>query len=339
VHVNEDGDLPGFSAVTVHGLYPVNGGGEALRDALDRVRREVSTGHRRRRPHRRAVRPRLDRAHGADPVAAADLAVHHHLIREKTRTAVGLVVESGDAREIHHMALLIGYGAAAVNPYLAFETIEDLMRPGALPASTRRGGAEVRQAAGKGVLKVMSKMGISTIASYTGAQVFEALGLSQDLGRRVLHRDHEPPRRHRSRRRRRGGRQPAPQGLPGEPDRARPPAPRDRRGVPVAPRRRGAPVQPADVFQLQHSTRAQQYDLFKQYTATVDGLSERAGTLRGLFASRRGAPARADRRGRAGERDRDALQHRGDVARLDQPRGPPDARHRDEPPRRAQQHR
>src|SRR3954454_14425839 len=159
-HINEDGDLPGFSAVTVHGLYPVTGGGEALRDALDRVRREVSTAI--------AAGARIivlsDRdstAHMAPiPSLLLTSAVHHHLIREKTRTRVGLVLEAGDAREVHHIALLIGYGAAAVNPYLAFETIEDLIAAGAITdIEPQKAIRSYIKALGKGVLKVMSKMG------------------------------------------------------------------------------------------------------------------------------------------------------------------------------------
>ena len=108
--------------------------------------------------------------------------MHHHLIREKTRTQVGLLVEAGDVREVHHVALLVGYGAAAINPYLAMETVEDMVRHGAITAVTEeKAVANLIKALGKGVLKVMSKMGISTVASYRGAQVFEAIGLSQDL--------------------------------------------------------------------------------------------------------------------------------------------------------------
>src|SRR5690606_15835961 len=110
-------------------------------------------------------------------------AVHHHLIREKTRTQVGLVVEAGDVREVHHVALLIGYGAAAVNPYLAMESVEDLARQrvfldGVSPDQAVR---NLVKALGKGVLKVMSKMGVSTVASYTGAQIFEAIGLGREV--------------------------------------------------------------------------------------------------------------------------------------------------------------
>ena len=107
-------------------------------------------------------------------------AVHHHLVREKTRTQVGLLVEAGDVREVHHVALLVGYGAAAVNPYLAMESVEDLAREAYyVKVEPEKAVANLIKALGKGVLKVMSKMGVSTVASYTGAQIFEAVGLSQ----------------------------------------------------------------------------------------------------------------------------------------------------------------
>ena len=116
--------------------------------------------------------------------------MHHHLVREKTRTRVGLVVETGEAREVHHFALLLGYGAGAINPYLAFDTMRDLVPRGRARRSCteRKAVKNYVKAAGKGILKVMSKMGISTVASYTGAQIFEAVGLQQDARRRVLHR-------------------------------------------------------------------------------------------------------------------------------------------------------
>ncbi|MCU1691677.1 MAG: gltB, partial [Frankiales bacterium] len=264
--VNDDGDQPGFAAVTVHGLYPVNGGGEALRDALDRVRREVSTAI--AAGARIVVLSDRDSTETMAPIPSLLLtsAVHHHLIREKTRTRVGLVVEAGDAREIHHVALLMGYGAAAVNPYLAFETIEQLIAQGDLPVDPKVAVKNYIKAAGKGVLKVMSKMGISTIASYTGAQVFEALGLSQELvdeyftgttsrlggiGLEVV--AEEVAARHR---------------------RAYPANPSERahRGLETGGeyqwRREGEVhlFNPETVFALQHSTRTQQYDVFKTYT-------------------------------------------------------------------------
>ncbi|WP_421013804.1 glutamate synthase central domain-containing protein, partial [Glutamicibacter creatinolyticus] len=113
-------------------------------------------------------------------------AVHHHLLSSSTRTRVSLLVETGDAREVHHVALLIGYGASAVNPYLALESVEQMALEGTLPGvgpapDGRTAAANLVRALGQGVLKIMSKMGISTIASYCGAQTFEALGLGRAL--------------------------------------------------------------------------------------------------------------------------------------------------------------
>ena len=116
------------------------------------------------------------------PSLLATGAVHHDLIRQGTRTKAGLIVESGDAREVHHFALLIGYGAGAIYPYLALETVRRMAETGELNGTTPDyAEANFIKANEKGVLKVMSKMGISTVQSYRGAQIFEAVGLSQDL--------------------------------------------------------------------------------------------------------------------------------------------------------------
>ena len=191
IYVNEDGETPGFKAFAIDGLFevseagrpaPTAAGGEALGRALDEVRRRVSAAI--------ADGANLivlsDRNSTADwppiPSLLLTAAVHHHLVREKTRTKVGLVIETGDAREVHHMALLIGFGAAAVNPYLALDSIDDMISEGLLEGvSPRQAHRNYVKAACKGVLKVMSKMGISTVASYTGAQVFEAIGLDGAL--------------------------------------------------------------------------------------------------------------------------------------------------------------
>ncbi len=289
IHINEDGDLPGFACSVLSGLYDVAGGGDALRAALDRVReqasRAIADGAR--------VLVLSDRGGNATQAPIPSLllvsAVHHHLVREKTRTKVGLIVESGDCREVHHVALLIGYGAAAVNPYLAFESIEDLVNHGAITGiDPRKAIRNYVKAAGKGVLKVMSKMGISTVASYTGAQVFEALGLSEELvaefftgttsrlggvGLHVLAAESAAGHR---------------RAFPDEPTELA-----HRRlevGGEYQWRREGPPhlFNPETVFLLQHSTRSGQYEVFKRYTATVDGLSRDAATLRGLFELRTG---------------------------------------------------
>jgi len=108
--------------------------------------------------------------------------LHHFLIREGLRTRISIVLETGEAREVHHFALLIGYGCSAVNPYLAFETIDGMIRDGLLPDVEHKTACKnLVKAASKGVIKVMSKMGISAIQSYRGAQVFEAVGLRQDV--------------------------------------------------------------------------------------------------------------------------------------------------------------
>ena len=116
----------------------------------------------------------LYRAHAPIPALLATAGVHHHLVREGSRTKCALIVETGEARECHHMALLVGYGAAAVNPYLAFETIAELLLDGELQdLELTQAIRHYIKACTKGVLKVMSKMGISTLQSYRGAQIFD----------------------------------------------------------------------------------------------------------------------------------------------------------------------
>ncbi len=293
MHINDDGDLPGFAAAVVPGWYDVDGGGPALATALDRVRAEVSAaidaGARIVVLSDRCPAPDAGAARAPIPSLLLTSAVHHHLVRERTRTRVGLVVESGDCREVHHLALLLGYGAAAVNPYLAFESVEDMVAEGRLPGLDP--ATAVRnyvKALGKGVLKVMSKMGISTVGSYTGAQVFEALGLAHDVvaeyftgttsrlggvGLDVLAA--EAAARHRS----------------AHPDNPARQAHRRLDGGGEYQWRRDGELHlfnPDTVFLLQHATRARRYDVYQQYTSTVDEMSRRAATLRGLFGFRTG---------------------------------------------------
>ncbi|MGN6128812.1 MAG: glutamate synthase large subunit, partial [Nocardioidaceae bacterium] len=288
-HINRDGDMPGFITHIVRGLYPVEGGGKALAARIDEICREVSAAI--------ADGARIivlsDRHSTAElaPIPSLLLtgAVHHHLVREKTRTQVGLVVEAGDVREVHHVALLIGYGAAAVNPYLAMETVEDLARDGYyVQVEPETAVKNLVKSLGKGVLKVMSKMGVSTVASYTGAQIFEAVGLAQPLVDRYFTGTtsklggvdidtvaEEVARRHRK----------------AYPVDGLPPAHRSLEiGGEYQWRREGEPhlFDPETVFRLQHSTRTGRYDVFKQYTARVNEQSERLMTLRGLFRFKAG---------------------------------------------------
>ena len=284
VHVNADGDLPGYATHVVRGLYDVGGGADAMHARLEEIFAEVSTAI--GRGARFVVLSDRDSGRDLGPIPSLLLtsAVHHHLIREKTRTRVGLLVEAGDVREVHHVALLIGFGAAAVNPYLAMESVEDLVRSGTLQGvDADQAVQNLIKALGKGVLKVMSKMGISTVASYRGAQVFEAIGLAQELVDRYFtgtvsqlggigldviadevaarHAVAYPPEGiHQAHRKLWVG---------GE----------------YQWRREGEPhlFDPDTVFRLQHSTRQRRYDIFKQYTQRVDEQAERLMTLRGLF--------------------------------------------------------
>ncbi|MDI1289927.1 MAG: glutamate synthase large subunit, partial [bacterium] len=289
LHVNHDGDQPGFAGARLSGLYPVAGGGEALEQRLTELFNEVDAVIRQGKRFIVLSDRDSDAQNAPIPSLLLCAAVHHHLVRTKSRTMVGLLIEAGDVREVHHVALLIGYGAAAVNPYLALESVEDLVRRGAISdVSPEKAMRNVVKALGKGVLKVMSKMGVSTVASYRGAQIFEAVGLSQSLidayftgtasklggvGLDVL--AEEVAMRHRL---------------------AYPPS-----GIPLAHRtlnvggeyqwrREGEPhlFDPETVFRLQHATRNKRFDIFRQYTARVDEQSERLMTLRGLFTFKEG---------------------------------------------------
>jgi glutamate synthase (ferredoxin) len=170
-----------FRSITLPMLFSVRDGGAGLRKAIEDLRRRcseaIAEGHN--------VLILSDRGHDAMdapiPALLALASVQHHLLREGSRTRVGLVLETGEPREVHHFCLLIGYGASAINPYLAFETIHDQVRQGMIPGSADDAEKRYVKAVNKGIVKVISKMGISTVQSYHGAQVFEALGLSQDF--------------------------------------------------------------------------------------------------------------------------------------------------------------
>jgi glutamate synthase (NADPH/NADH) large chain len=284
LHVNDDGDMPGLAPFVVRGLYEVDGGGAALEARLTEICTEVSAAI--DRGARIVVLSHRDSDRERAPIPSLLLtsAVHHHLIREKTRTKVGLVVEAGDVREVHHVALLIGYGAAAVNPYLAMETVEDMARTGFITGVEPEAAVhQLVKALGKGVLKVMSKMGISTVASYTGAQVFEALGLAHDVVERYFTGT------------------PSRLGGVGLDVLAAEVASRHTYAYPIGDvhashrrlkvggdyqwRREGEPhlFNPETVFRLQHSTRSGRYEVFKDYTKLVDDQSRDLLTLRGLF--------------------------------------------------------
>ncbi|MEO8815507.1 MAG: glutamate synthase large subunit, partial [Mycobacterium sp.] len=284
----------GLSAAVIGCRYPVAEGGAGLRAALRQVCARVSAAINDGASFIVISDRESDEELAPIPSLLAIAAVHHHLVAERTRTKVGLVVESGDAREVHHMAALLGFGAAAVNPYLAFESVQDLFDRGVLGGAgdgldSEQALRNYTKAASKGVLKVMSKMGISTRASYTGAQLFQPVGISQgvldeyftglvcpiggitldDIAADVAARHHlaylDRPEERAHRELEVGGE--------------------------YQWRREGEYhlFNPETVFKLQHSTRTGQYAVFKEYTALVDDQSERLATLRGLLKFRTGA--------------------------------------------------
>ncbi|MCC3774050.1 glutamate synthase large subunit [Streptomyces sp. UNOB3_S3] len=286
IHINADGDLPGLKAATLSGLYRVAGGGEALAARLTAMCAEADAAIENGARLIVLSDRHSDAEHAPIPSLLLTSAIHHHLIRTKQRTQVGLLVEAGDVREVHHVALLIGYGAAAVNPYLAMESVEDLVRAGTFLPDTAPEDAirNLIKALGKGVLKVMSKMGISTVASYRGAQVFEAVGLDESFVDTYFHGTATKI----------GG---AGLDVVAKEVAARHAKAYPATGIPATHRRldiggeyqwrrEGEPhlFDPETVFRLQHSTRARRYDIFKQYTRRVDEQSERLMTLRGLFS-------------------------------------------------------
>ena len=273
---------PAFRSVTIPMLFPPEEGAAGLERAMEELRRRASAavadGHTLIVLSDRGV----DRRRAPVPSLLAAAGVHHHLVREGTRARCSLIVESGEAREVHHMALLLGYGAAAVNPYLAFETLDELIRDGTLPGvdlptAVRR----YVRACAKGVLKVMSKMGISTLQSYRGAQIFEAVGLDKTFVDRYFTWTasrlggigidtvaDEVVRRHRR----------------AFPDRGREDDELDTGGE-YQWRRDGEHhlFNPETVFKLQHATRSGQYAVYRDYARLVNDQSRKRATLRGLF--------------------------------------------------------
>ncbi|HEY6006263.1 MAG TPA: glutamate synthase large subunit, partial [Anaeromyxobacter sp.] len=272
----------GLRAITLPILFRAKDGGAGLRKALEDLRWKASECI----AEGTNIIILSDRGHDAEdapiPSLLATAAVHHHLIREGTRTRIGLVLETGEPREVHHFALLVGYGASAVNPYLAFETIHDQVKLGLIPGTAEDAEKKYVKAVNKGIVKVISKMGISTIQSYHGAQVFEAIGLNQDfideyftwtatrvggVGIDVVAKEARlrnergfPPKRpiyHTS--------------LPA--------------GGQYKYRSNGEHhlFNPETIHRLQYACRSGDYKLFKEYTALVDGQAKNLCTLRGLM--------------------------------------------------------
>ncbi len=283
-------DDPHFRTAVIPMLFDPATGPEGLAPAMTElfaaVDRAVADGARILVLSDRGV----DRNHAPIPALLAIAGVHNHLVREKKRTQVGVVLETGEPREVHHFALLIGYGASAVNPYLALEALPRLQADGYAPATMTAAEAEEHylKALKKGVVKVMSKMGISTVQSYRGAQIFEAIGLAPDFVDRyftktvsriagigidtvaqemLAHHERAFPTRE-----------------GGEDDLDW--------GGQYQWRRDGEYhlFNPDTVFRLQHATRTGRAEIFREYTEMVNNQAEHLATLRGLFEIRPAGP-------------------------------------------------
>ncbi len=291
IGIDGPGGIEDMSTVVISMLYEVADGGAGIEVAIDRLRTEASAAV----AGGATVIVLSDRGATESlapvPSLLATSAVHHHLIDEKTRNRVGLIADAGDAREVHHLALLIGFGASAVCPYLAFATLEQMAAEslsGLDPDSTAEElHSTYVKATDKGLLKIMSKMGISTVASYTGAQIFEAIGLHADvvdryfvgcvtrlggIGLDVIAT--EVASRH-------------------ELAFPRVPTQRAHRTLEVGGeyqwRREGEHhlFNPDTVFKLQHATREKRMDVFREYTQKVNDQAAELATLRGLFSFRK----------------------------------------------------
>ena len=277
-----DLDLTDLKSKVLSILFPVAAGAagiaQAMEDLCNKASQAIDSGYN--------ILILSDRGVNKDlapiPALLAVSGVHHHLVREATRTTIGLVVETGEAREVHHCALLIGYGASAINPYLAFETLDGMIRQGALSKADHTTAVHnYIKALNKGVLKVMSKMGISTVQSYCGAQIFEAIGLRREFVDKYF-----------------TGTPTRVEGI-GLETVAEEALLRHKRAYPERPVREpdlepGGEYQwrrdgeyhlfnPETVFKLQHATQTGQWKVFKEYSALVDNQSKNLATLRGLM--------------------------------------------------------
>src|SRR5881397_1527730 len=274
--------LPGFRSIVLPMRFKVSEGGEGMRRALHDLLETASNGIKNGATILILSDRQINKDYAPIPSLLATSGLHHHLVREGMRTKATVIVETGDAREVHHYCLLIGYGASAINPYLAFETLDDMIRQELLTAIDHRKAVNhYTKAVKKGVLKVMSKMGISTLQSYRGAQIFEAIGLDQKFVERYF--TNTPSRI----------------GGVGLDEIAEETIARHRHAFPERPVRQpdlewGGQYQwrqdgeyhiynPETIHKLQYSTRTNNYRVFKEYSALVNSTSEKLCTLRGLM--------------------------------------------------------
>src|SRR6266498_3649084 len=275
-------DEPGIKSTTLPILFNVHEGKAGLEHALDELFAAVDQAIANGTTILILSDKGVDRTHAPIPALLATSGLHHHLIRGGTRTRVGLVLETGEPREVHHFCLLIGYGAQAINPYLIYECLNDMIHEGMLPNLSYKDAVKgYDKAVYKGVVKVMAKMGISTIKSYCGAQIFEAVGLGQELVDKYF--TWTPSR----------------VGGIGLDQIAREVQEQHARAFPTYPlnghtldvygqyqyRKDGELhlFNPRTIHLLQKACRSNEYKTFKEYTRLIDDQAERLATLRGLM--------------------------------------------------------
>jgi glutamate synthase domain-containing protein 2/glutamate synthase domain-containing protein 1/glutamate synthase domain-containing protein 3 len=274
-------DQPGIKPVTLPILFDPKAGKAGLEQAVEALYQAADTAIANGATILILSDKGVDREHAAIPALLASAGLHHHLIRTGTRTRVGLVLESGEPREVHHFCLLLGYGIQAFNPYMAYECLNDMIHEGMLDLTYADAVKGYNKAVVKGVVKVMAKMGISTIKSYCGAQIFEAIGLGQELIDKYF--TWTPSRI--------GGigidavaREAVQQHANAFPE------------IPLNGHTLEAQGQyqyradgelhlfnPKTIHLLQKSSRTNNYATFKEYTKLIDDQSERMATLRGLM--------------------------------------------------------
>jgi glutamate synthase (ferredoxin) len=274
--------VDGFRSVTLPMCFRASEGGEGMRRALADLFEMATLAIRSGATILILSDRQVDKDYAPIPSLLATSGLHHHLVREGSRTKATLIVETGDAREVHHYCLLIGYGASAINPYLAFETLDDMIRQHLLTGIDHRKAVNhYTKAVKKGVLKVMSKMGISTLQSYRGAQIFEAVGLEQKFVDTYF--TNTPSRI----------------GGAGLEEVAAETIERHRRAFPSRPVRLpdldwGGQYQwrqdgeyhmynPESIHKLQYSTRTNNYKIFKEYSELINTHGQKLCTLRGLM--------------------------------------------------------
>ncbi len=277
-----DMDLPGFKSKTITITYKVAKGAKGLDEALQRICKEADAAIAEGYTYLILSDRDIDADNAPMPALLATAGLHNYLVREGTRAQISMVLESGEPREVHHFAVLLGYGVGCINPYLAFESLGNLIGKGYVPDMEHEKAIKnFIKAVNKGLVKTMAKMGISTIQSYRGAQIFEAIGLNQEFidkyftwtasrigGIGIEQVAEEMSIRHHN-------------AFPDRPSKR----PDLDWGGEYQWRRDGEYhlFNPDTVFKLQHATRSGQYKIFREYTSLIDDQNENLATLRGLF--------------------------------------------------------